>query len=686
MKKVFFKKVVMSLTALMLVFVMVACTAPETVTAPDPDTPPVADPVATPTPVATPAQPGALPSDADFAQGEFPFPLPTSTGFRTQEDVLANLAVHPHDPGTIIVGVGTTPAGNGIRGWGVNNTDLAMHDLIHGGRLLARTRDVDFFEWDPVIVREAWITENADGTRTYGTRLNDNLRWSDGEPITAYDYVFALMLNSSPEKSDLESTLVDGIRLVGFEDFNSGDSRTFSGIRLYDEFSFSFTFRAEFFPYFFSYAFAEVSMQDPLRPMPMHTIAPGVTITDNGSGVTWCENLTVDLLQGTLLDPDTGYRWYPVPSSGPYRFVSYDRGAQVYVLEINPYFIATWDGYMPSIQQIAIRLTQGAVAADELDVGSLHLTSIGITNVLGNEMLERGTHGATVFASNSIWQLRFFCDVGPMRFREVRQAIAWSIDRDEYSLAMTEGHGRIVNSMYLPDSWIHRNNRDWFEDNLTHHTFNLARATEYLVAGGWVLNEDGNPFVEGVDRVRHKEFEGELLPLEIIWAANPNLDVQNARLYTALVPNAAQIGMIIYEQAVQSVTAVASRTGFAPGDEEQYHMLTISSGHGAGTSYIPFWNIFQIEDEVLFNSRRDFFLGEQRLSDVALAMRNTDPSDRELFDERELELHVLIDYYRPALFFYVTQSRWMFLDWLQNFEMGTSWDWSHAIIRAYSDR
>lgn len=683
------KKVAMSLLALMLALVMVACTTPEV--APPPEVTPADPPPAATTQQTTPApmevaDPGALPSDADFAPGEFPFPLPTTTGFRTQEDVLANLVEQPHDPGTLIVGVGTTPAGNGMRGWGVNSTDAQMHDLIHGGRLLSRTWDADIFEWDPVIVREAWVTENPDGGRTFGHRINENLRWSNGEPITAVDYVFALMLNSSPEKRALESTLVDGFRIEGFGDFNSGDSRTFSGVRLYDDFSFSMTFGPEHFPYFFAFSFAENSLATPLLPLPAHRIAPGVTISDDGNGVTWCDNLTVDLLRDTLLEPDTGYRWNPVPSAGPYRFVSYDSGAQVYILEINPYFTATWDGFTPSIQQIAMRLTQGAVAADELLVGSIHLSSIGVTNVLGNEMLEAGTHGYTRFASNSMWQLRFFSDIGPMQFREVRQAISWSIDREDYALAMTEGFGRIINSMYIPESHIFRTQRDWFEDNLTHHTLNLERAREYLVEGGWVLNENGDPFVEGTDRMRHKEYNGELMPLEILWAANPNLDVQNARLYTALVPNAAQIGMVIYEQPVTSVTAVASRTGYATGEAPPYHMLTLGSSHGAGTSYIAFWNIFQIEDELLFAAQRTFYLGEQRLSDAAVALRDTDPLDRDLFDQRELELHLLIDYYRPALFFYVNQSRWMFQEWLQNFEMGTAWDWSHAVIRAYTTR
>ena len=54
-------------------------------------------------------------------------------------------------------------------------------------------------DWDPVVVKDHEVIENDDGSKTYRFEINDNLKWSDGSPITAKDYVFSLLLHSSPE-------------------------------------------------------------------------------------------------------------------------------------------------------------------------------------------------------------------------------------------------------------------------------------------------------------------------------------------------------------------------------------------------------------------------------------------------------------------------------------------------------
>ena len=50
-------------------------------------------------------------------------------------------------------------------------------------------------DWDPVVVKDHEVIENDDGSKTYRFEINDNLKWSDGSPITAKDYVFSLLLH-----------------------------------------------------------------------------------------------------------------------------------------------------------------------------------------------------------------------------------------------------------------------------------------------------------------------------------------------------------------------------------------------------------------------------------------------------------------------------------------------------------
>ncbi len=59
-------------------------------------------------------------------------------------------------------------------------------------------------DWDPVVVKDHEVIENDDGSKTYRFEINDNLKWSDGSPITAkimYSvFCFILLRNLQPVK------------------------------------------------------------------------------------------------------------------------------------------------------------------------------------------------------------------------------------------------------------------------------------------------------------------------------------------------------------------------------------------------------------------------------------------------------------------------------------------------------
>ena len=83
-------------------------------------------------------------------------------------------------------------------GWSRNSTNDGFIGLMNGYAIADYNRE-RVLDWDPVVVKEHEVTENDDGSKTYRVVINDNLKWSDGTPITAKDYVFCLLLHSSPE-------------------------------------------------------------------------------------------------------------------------------------------------------------------------------------------------------------------------------------------------------------------------------------------------------------------------------------------------------------------------------------------------------------------------------------------------------------------------------------------------------
>ncbi|MCR5098715.1 MAG: peptide ABC transporter substrate-binding protein, partial [Lachnospiraceae bacterium] len=72
-------------------------------------------------------------------------------------------------------------------------------------------------------IKDEQKTENSDGTVTYTYTLRDDMKWSDGEPVTAGDYVFSWNRAAGPELSADYNYMFDVVK--GYEEmWESKDS------------------------------------------------------------------------------------------------------------------------------------------------------------------------------------------------------------------------------------------------------------------------------------------------------------------------------------------------------------------------------------------------------------------------------------------------------------------------------
>ena len=98
--------------------------------------------------------------------------------------------------GTLVVG---TPKLNGdfITGFGNSSYDNWVRKLTgvsYGYLTYDTTPGGEYVENAPVIKKVETSTDEA-GNKTYAFEIQKDLKWSDGEKITARDYVLTLLLN-----------------------------------------------------------------------------------------------------------------------------------------------------------------------------------------------------------------------------------------------------------------------------------------------------------------------------------------------------------------------------------------------------------------------------------------------------------------------------------------------------------
>jgi len=154
----------------------------------------------------------------------------------------------PVSGGQLIIGDGTQSNGDIYPYWTNNASDYAVYQLTTG----CSTIEIDKagkFVVNPQVVKEKNDVKNDDGTVTTTFKLQEGLKWSNGEPITAKDYVFRILYFSSPVIVEIGATdNTAGSDFDGFTEYNEGKTKVFKGVRLLGDYEFAVTLAKEKLP------------------------------------------------------------------------------------------------------------------------------------------------------------------------------------------------------------------------------------------------------------------------------------------------------------------------------------------------------------------------------------------------------------------------------------------------------
>ncbi len=550
--------------------------------------------------------------------------------------------------------------------FGNDTADIDVRALIHGYNLVNWDQNQGVYLLDESVVRSAMVVEDDVGNKTYYLALYDDLYYSDGTPITAWDYAFSLLLMMSPEIEQIGGKVYRAEHLLGYNEYITGQVPYLSGVGVIDERQLAITLDHEFLPYFFETGLLLCV------PYPISVIAPGCKVyagldeaSRNGYGFgikigNEDENVTepvytAELLKKTILDPETGYNSHPSVSSGPYVLTDYDyktahfrineyyKGAWLYnTLPENFHFdvqehAGTGSGTLvhnnhqgpniyvvnrtddegnenpmylvkPTIERISFSVADNDTMAEDLASGKFHLVNkvvygptiqacLGMGGAIepvdegeeeetGEEDEEAGEEAGEEEIAGESTEIRFqnypriglafltfTYDWPTVHEKEVRQAMAWCMDRDQLTQDYCSGYGVRVDGYYGIEQWEYlictdqlqypinfmndpthteedleewRKHKNMYAttqeeydelvaawkmlnlDNLTNYNVydtendpektekvGIQKANALLDSAKWTLNRDGEPYDPEKDDVRCKMIDGELVALDL---------------------------------------------------------------------------------------------------------------------------------------------------------------------------
>lgn len=556
-------------------------------------------------------------------------------------------------------------------GFSTSETNYNMYHLIHGGYDTVVFTKEGEFQYNDTAVASHEETENEDGTKTYTVSINEGLVWSDGTPITAKDYVFAMLLENSQAMSGVDGYPCNGgYSVVGYEGWLDGSADTFQGIHLVDDMTYSITIKAEELPYHYDITYASA------RPRPLHVIAPECDVEDTENGATITGEFTTELLAETINNTETGYRYAPKVTCGPYLFESYDAASHQAILKVNPEFVGDYRGVKPLIETLVIKNISSDTMMNELESGSVDLLyscSGGDTINAGLDLVEEGKAADTTYMRNGYGQLQFDCSVFPTDSEKVRQAIAYCLDRNEFARQYTGGYGSVVHSYYGLAQWEYAESVDWINENLNTYDMNVETAKQLLEEDGWNLNADGTPY-SGTG-TRYKDVNGELKPLIITWCNSEGNPVSEL-LATMLPETMTEAGMELQPTTTDFATL---QNGILHAGDTTYNMYNLATGFSSAPS--P-WYEFS-SDEAWMGSYNRNWIADQELNDAVVPMKSIPYDDHDGWLSAWQNFIKVWNEKLPNVPLYSDQYYDFISTRVQGWDNTATWGWQNAVLDAW---
>jgi len=616
---------------------------------------------------------------------------------------------------TLVVGVGSMN-GDFIQGFGNDANDVKTRRLlgIEGNNGFSTYVQDENGQWQwnkAVLAEEPTSVNNDDGSMTVTFKLKDDVKWSDGEPLTADDFLFLTLLQSDYNYISMTGSLQIGDDgLVGYEAFHNNQADELEGLEKIDDYSFSVTIDAKELPYF------DVQSLSNEGARPLHYIAPNLQVAENGKRLEVKDGYevtesdkeefiqSVDTRIGKLNEefdenypevPEDGseekeeydqdlkdrdekiaeleaskegdidptrllidkaaifeteeYRFKPEVTPGPYKFESFKNNMTK--LSLNENYPGNFRGDKATIPNIILQVINDNIAVDLLENGDIDVWEDENKGGKIDQMRKAADEGKIQIGSferNGYGNITFLTDRGPTQYKEVRQAIAYLMDRNEFVASYAGGYGVVTNGMYGQSQWMYKERGADVEGEMINYTLNIDKANELLDQTPYKYEKDGKtPWdkakleenfkgdLEGFDYYRYDENGKRLVVNQYGSDQSPITTL----ISNQLPINAAQAGME-YNVTSGSFSTLIELYNY-PKEDPDYTAFNMGSDFG-----VPFDPWLYYSQEGPFNKTRT---NDPEADRITEDLRKTDPSDVEGFLDKWVKFQIWYNDYLPEI-------------------------------------
>lgn len=517
--------------------------------------------------------------------------------------------------GQVVIGTSTEASGDWAYSAFTRNPNATDNEVV---KLTDDMNTIDTDQHGDYVINKTVVKsyeriEEENGNVTFKFVINDGLKFNNGEAVTAENFVAWNMFVSSPAGKEMGVVDASYDKLLGGVAYRNGETNVLSGLRIYDEHTFSVTILktnvagdTNYLPYYYDLGYGVMQAVNLT-----YWFGEGWSVKDDGEGVYFVNADGKEFTAETVGDTVTAGRFATGNrvTAGPYNLVSYDQSSSEIVLEVNENYNGNFEGQKPGIQKLVIVKTSDDTVMDMISTGQIQIYSQIADGAQVNAVLDLIEAG-TIDSSSSQYDragygyFGFACDLGPAQFTEFRQAVAYLLNRVEFAQTFCQGWGSVVHGPYCTAFTM--TSKTDIDKKVNHYDYNPEKAVELLKQAGFVYNADGSDYVDGSGEVRYAKVTEEqaryyesfnkvladgtiLMPATLNWASSEGNSV-SALLTTMLASSdatkAAGVSIVKTEMIFPSLLSYMYRQEMngAVGDFSvpTYNMFNLATGYNGG--------------------------------------------------------------------------------------------------------
>lgn len=517
--------------------------------------------------------------------------------------------------GQVVIGTSTEASGDWAYSAFTRNPNATDNEVV---KLTDDMNTIDTDQHGDYVINKTVVKsyeriEEENGNVTFKFVINDGLKFNNGEAVTAENFVAWNMFVSSPAGKEMGVVDASYDKLLGGVAYRNGETNVLSGLRIYDEHTFSVTILktnvagdTNYLPYYYDLGYGAMQAVNLT-----YWFGEGWSVKDDGEGVYFVNADGKEFTAETVGDTVTAGRFATGNrvTAGPYNLVSYDQSSSEIVLEVNENYNGNFEGQKPGIQKLVIVKTSDDTVMDMISTGQIQIYSGIADGAQVNAVLDLIEAG-TIDSSPSQYDragygyFGFACDLGPAQFTEFRQAVAYLLNRVEFAQTFCQGWGSVVHGPYCTAFTM--TSKTDIDKKVNHYDYNPEKAVELLKQAGFVYNADGSDYVDGSGEVRYAKVTEEqaryyesfnkvladgtiLMPATLNWASSEGNSV-SALLTTMLASSdatkAAGVSIVKTEMTFPSLLSYMYRQEMngAVGDFSvpTYNMFNLATGYNGG--------------------------------------------------------------------------------------------------------